>query len=177
MRARRGIDNCGAPEGGCPRNVRTSEVGVTRTARYLSHSPLLCVLLLGCGSSSEKTREFGYASDAGYTSGEIGLYVETFDSPRAHIHFDELTIREVDAPQWTCNVVVSSVNMRRGPSTAFIPVQILIRGDIFEALGRSSDGQWIRAQAIDGNKQGWVYYYPEFITCNVPATELPVVQP
>ena len=118
-----------------------------------------------------------YASDADYTSGEIDLYVETFDSPRAHAHFDELTIREVDAPQWTCNVVVSSANLRSGPSTAYIPVQILVRGDIFEPLGRSPDGEWIHARMIEGDKQGWVYYYPEFISCNIPTAELPVVQP
>ena len=29
-----------------------------------------------------------------YTGGEIGFYVETFDSPKAHIHFHNITIRK-----------------------------------------------------------------------------------
>ncbi len=34
----------------------------------------------------------GDAEDASYTTGEAGLFVETFDSPRAHIHFGNITI-------------------------------------------------------------------------------------
>ena len=32
-------------------------------------------------------------NDPDYTSGEVGFYVETFDSPKAHIHYDNLIIR------------------------------------------------------------------------------------
>jgi formylglycine-generating enzyme required for sulfatase activity len=35
-------------------------------------------------------------ADADYGSGEIGFVVQTEDEPLAHIHFDSLTIREVD---------------------------------------------------------------------------------
>jgi formylglycine-generating enzyme required for sulfatase activity len=35
-------------------------------------------------------------SDADYTSGQIGFFVETFDETLAHIHYDELTIRQVE---------------------------------------------------------------------------------
>ena len=34
----------------------------------------------------------GDAEDASYTTGEAGLFVETFDSPRIHIHFGNITI-------------------------------------------------------------------------------------
>ncbi len=34
-------------------------------------------------------------SDADYTGGEVGFFVETFDETLAHIHYDALTIREV----------------------------------------------------------------------------------
>jgi hypothetical protein len=40
----------------------------------------------------------GQATDADYAKGEIGFYVETFDATNAHIHFDTLTIRNVEAP-------------------------------------------------------------------------------
>ncbi|MCB0193326.1 MAG: SUMF1/EgtB/PvdO family nonheme iron enzyme, partial [Anaerolineae bacterium] len=35
-------------------------------------------------------------SDSDYPSGEVGFYVENFDEPRAHIHYDSLVIREVE---------------------------------------------------------------------------------
>src|SRR5690349_1089176 len=37
----------------------------------------------------------GEATDADYASGEIGFYVESFDSPNTHIHFDDLVIRNL----------------------------------------------------------------------------------
>ncbi len=36
-------------------------------------------------------------SDSDYASGETGFYVETFDETLAHIHYDALTIRELEA--------------------------------------------------------------------------------
>ncbi len=35
-------------------------------------------------------------SDSDYADGALGFFVETFDSPRAHIHYDSLTIRGVE---------------------------------------------------------------------------------
>jgi formylglycine-generating enzyme required for sulfatase activity/tRNA A-37 threonylcarbamoyl transferase component Bud32 len=35
-------------------------------------------------------------SDSDYANGEIGFYVETFDETLAHVHFDSLTIRQVE---------------------------------------------------------------------------------
>jgi hypothetical protein len=40
----------------------------------------------------------GQLTDADYSAGEIGFYVESFDSPNTHIHFDDLTIRDFEAP-------------------------------------------------------------------------------
>jgi hypothetical protein len=40
----------------------------------------------------------GQVTDADYSAGEIGFYVESFDSPNTHIHFDDLTIRDLEAP-------------------------------------------------------------------------------
>jgi formylglycine-generating enzyme required for sulfatase activity len=36
-------------------------------------------------------------SDSDYPSGQMGFYVETFDETRAHVHFDTLTIRQLEA--------------------------------------------------------------------------------
>ena len=37
-------------------------------------------------------------TDSDYAAGEVGFYVESVDAPNAHIHFDELTIRDFEAP-------------------------------------------------------------------------------
>jgi hypothetical protein len=37
-------------------------------------------------------------NDPAYASGELGFYVESFDSPSTHIHFNTLTIRNYEAP-------------------------------------------------------------------------------
>src|SRR5574341_113106 len=44
-------------------------------------------------------RLVGQVSDADYVSGEVGLFVQTFDAPNVHIHFDDLAIRNFEAPQ------------------------------------------------------------------------------
>src|SRR5919108_4950779 len=41
----------------------------------------------------------GQASDPDYSTGEIGFYVETFDSANTHIHFDTLVIRNLEIAQ------------------------------------------------------------------------------
>src|SRR5215207_6319296 len=46
-------------------------------------------------------RLVGEFNDPDYATGEVGLYVQTVDSPGAHIHFDTLTIRDFEAPQPT----------------------------------------------------------------------------
>jgi len=117
-----------------------------------------------------------FVNDTDYAKGETGFYVETIDSPRVHAHFDQITIRDVEAPQWTCSVLVSSANLRSGPSTAYLPVSILSQGDMFEALGRNLDGQWIQARVIGSDQQGWVYSYPKFVSCNVETADLPIVE-
>ena len=39
-------------------------------------------------------KQVSQLNDAAYTGGEIGLYVETFDSPKTHIHFHSLIVRK-----------------------------------------------------------------------------------
>lgn len=38
----------------------------------------------------------GQVTDTAYASGDIGFVVETFDEPLAHIHFDTVTVREIE---------------------------------------------------------------------------------
>lgn len=40
----------------------------------------------------------GQVTDADYTTGELGFYVESFDAANTHIHFDALTVRDFEAP-------------------------------------------------------------------------------
>ena len=42
-------------------------------------------------------------NDADYATGEVGLFVQTFDATNAHIHFDELTISNFE-PSLVCEV-------------------------------------------------------------------------
>ncbi|MGZ9234296.1 MAG: SH3 domain-containing protein [Anaerolineales bacterium] len=37
-------------------------------------------------------------NDSAYAGGEVGFYVESFDSPSTHVHFNTLTIRNYEAP-------------------------------------------------------------------------------
>jgi hypothetical protein len=37
-------------------------------------------------------------TDVDYVSGEVGFFVQSFDVPTVHIHFEELTIRKYDGP-------------------------------------------------------------------------------
>jgi hypothetical protein len=116
-------------------------------------------------------------SDPDYAEGEVGLYVQTSDSPRAHVHFDELTIREVDAPQEVCNVTSLALRARGGPSTTFDPVAFLSNGDQVELLAASPDGKWIQVRVATTGQLGWVFYHPNWVSCNIAITDLPVIQP
>lgn len=41
----------------------------------------------------------GRVSDAEYSSGEVGFFVQTFDESRAHIHYDSLVVREAEVAE------------------------------------------------------------------------------
>jgi formylglycine-generating enzyme required for sulfatase activity len=61
---------------------------------------LLRVDALGSAFSLSINGELvGQWTDAEYASGEVGLYVETFDSPNVHVHFDSLDVRQYEAIQ------------------------------------------------------------------------------
>jgi predicted DNA-binding protein (MmcQ/YjbR family) len=117
-------------------------------------------------------------SDGDYDSGEVGFFVETFDSPKAHIHYDFLSIRGVEPPQFMCDVIAQALNLRSGPSTSFSPpIAILTQGDQFEPLERTPNGLWIRVRLNGSDLSGWVANSPGYVTCNVAVGDLPESQP
>jgi hypothetical protein len=115
--------------------------------------------------------------DADYASGEIGFYVQTLDNTKTHIHFDTITVREVELPQLSCVVVVQSVNMRSGPGTNFRRLTTLLLGDQFEPLGRTQNGLWIRARLEGSGMEGWVANDRAYAECNLAVGDLPVSEP
>ena len=125
-------------------------------------------------------------NDSDYDRGELGLYVETFDSPKAHIHFRSLVIRKPDnipgqaasTPTPMCQVVSNTLNLRRGPSIAYQPVlAVLNRGNQLEPLGRSPDLWWVRVRVHDSGEEGWVSALEIYISCDVRIFALPVSEP
>ena len=114
-------------------------------------------------------------TDADYASGEIGFYVETFDAPNAHIHFDKLTIREL-ALDLSCKVNQATVYVRSGPSKTFSQVAVLAGGDTVQALGISPN-QWIKIVVKGSDTPGWVSYSDGYMTCTPSVDLFPVVKP
>lgn len=115
-------------------------------------------------------------SDPDYAAGEIGFYVESFDSPNTHIHFDHLSIREFEVSM-LCNVSALALNVRSGPGTTYSSSTYLADGDTVEPLGISPNGEWIKIK-VEGNEEGgWVFNSPGFVTCNASTDLLPVVDP
>jgi Bacterial SH3 domain len=118
----------------------------------------------------------GQATDPDYADGEVGFYVESFDSAATHIHFDTLTIRNFEV-SLLCNVNALALNVRSGPSTTFSSNAFLSTGDTIEPLGLSPDGEWIKIK-MEGNEEGgWVFNSPTFVSCNADVGLLPVVKP
>ena len=122
-------------------------------------------------------KSVGQVNDVDYTSGEVGMYVQTFDSPQAHIHYDLLTIWVVQAPELSCRVITEALNLRSGPGTRFGGFTALELGAKFEPLERNPDGLWIRVRLEDSDQSGWVSSLPKFVACNVSVEDLPVAEP
>lgn len=113
--------------------------------------------------------------DGDYTSGELGFFVQTFDSPRAHIHYDSLSIREVDAPAPLCTVITSSLNLRPGPGTAYAPpLRALPEGTRLIPRIRSGFPPWIQVEIADSGQTGWVYAATPYASCNFDISDLPL---
>lgn len=116
-------------------------------------------------------------NDAAYPSGEVGFYVESFDSPNTHIHFDTFTIRDLEL-SLTCTVANDgTLNVRSGPSKTFSQIAVLSNGDSVEALGKSPDGLWIKINVEGSEEPGWVGYTEGFLSCTPDIDLFPIVSP
>lgn len=130
--------------------------------------------------------------DSDYPNGELGFYVETFDAPRAHIHFDSLAVHSPDnvapaateaapqptaTPEFACRVVAPLLNLRSQPDPlAGNSIARLRRGAGLKPLARSADAQWIEVQPEGLQKAGWVAFGPSYMACDFLVTDLPVVE-
>jgi len=118
----------------------------------------------------------GQVTDPDYASGEVGFFVQTLDVTNVHIHFDQLTIRDFEAPP-VCTVSAVAINVRNGPATKFTSTKFLSNGDVVQPVGRSTDGNWIKIKLENTDEQGWIFYSPEFLSCAIKTADLPVVNP
>ena len=118
----------------------------------------------------------GQVTDPDYASGEVGFYVESFDSPNTHIHFDDLSIRNFEVSV-ICDVDALTLYVRNGPGTKFPSSTFLSTGDVVEPVGRSPDNQWLKINLDNDDDQNWVFNSPGFLTCNPDVDLLPVINP
>jgi Bacterial SH3 domain len=117
----------------------------------------------------------GQVTDPDYASGEIGFYVESFDSPNTHIHFDTFTIRDVELTL-TCAVKGGTLYVRSGPSKTYPQISLLADGDKVQALGVSPN-QWIKIKVEGSDEPGWVSYSEGYLSCTPTIDLFPVVGP
>jgi hypothetical protein len=114
-------------------------------------------------------------ADADYATGDVGLFVQTFDAVKAHIHFDELNILKFEA-SLMCEVQALFLNVRSGPDINTPSISYLSRGDMVDPLGLSADKNWLMIAMEDGT-HSWVFNSREFLTCNSAVDMLPVMSP
>jgi hypothetical protein len=117
----------------------------------------------------------GQASDPEYVTGEIGFYVESFDSPNTHIHFDKLIIRDV-ALDLVCDIKGGTANVRNGPGKTYAQVALLSDGDTVKALGISAN-RWIKIVVTGSTEPGWVSYSEGYMSCSPTVDLFPLVSP
>jgi hypothetical protein len=119
----------------------------------------------------------GQVSDAEYTGGEIGFYVESFDSPQTHIHFDQLTIRDLELPL-RCSVInQGTLYVRTGPGKTYAQIAVLSDGDTVQSLGISPDREWIKIRLEGSEGPGWVGNTEGYLSCTPSIDLFPTVNP
>jgi SH3 domain-containing protein len=117
----------------------------------------------------------GQATDSDYAGGEVGFYVESFDVPNVHIHFDKLTIRDLIL-DLMCNINGGTVYVRSGPGKTYSQIAVLSDGDTVQALGISPN-QWIKIKVKGSNDPGWVSYSEGYMSCTPTVDLFPLISP
>ena len=112
-------------------------------------------------------------TDSDYPAGEIGFYAENIENVNTHIHFGELTVREVKY-SYMCNVTGGTLNVRSGPGKTFAQIGLLSDGDTVKALGISSNN-WIKIVLEGSDAPGWVSYSDGFMSCTPTVDFFPIV--
>lgn len=118
----------------------------------------------------------GQVTDSDYAAGEVGFYVESFDSTNTHIHFDDLVIREFEVSV-ICNVRALTMNVRSGPSTRNPSITFLSSGNTVEPLARTEANDWIKIKLDRSENEGWIFNSPEYLSCQPDVNLLPVASP
>jgi hypothetical protein len=117
----------------------------------------------------------GQVTDPDYASGEIGFYVESFDSANTHIHFNTFTLKNVELTL-TCTVSGGTLYVRAGPGKTNAQISVLNDGDTVQALGISPN-QWIKISVEGSDEPGWVSYSDGYLSCTPTVDLFPVVNP
>ena len=117
----------------------------------------------------------GQATDTTYASGEVGLYAESLDSPKIHIHYDTFTIRDLTL-DLACSINGGTVNVRSGPGKTYSQVALLSNGDTVKALGISPN-HWIEIKVEGSDTPGWVSYAEGYMSCTPTVDLFPIVSP
>lgn len=118
----------------------------------------------------------GQVTDADYTAGEVGFFVQTFDAANTHVHFDELTIEPLEI-SIACTVKAQTLFVRKGPGTDYESDAFLTAGNTFQPIGRSEKGDWILISKDGNDEQSWVFNFPGILSCDEAIDVLPVVFP
>jgi hypothetical protein len=121
-------------------------------------------------------RLVGQVTDTDFPEGTVGLYAENIENTNTHVHFNTLTVREVNFSM-TCTIPEGgTVYVRSGPSQTFPQIGVLSGGDTVQALGISSN-QWIQIVVEGSDEPGWVSFFEGFITCTPSVDLFPIVSP
>jgi len=160
-----------------PSGLTTLAEGVDTTLHLGDEDDLLRVDVQGPTFSLHiNGRLLEQVSDPDYASGEIGFYVQSFDSPHTHIHYNQFTVSAYEAPL-LCSVLVTGLNLREGPASGTPFIVSIQSGESVEPLGHNSDGQWINVRLQGSGQEGWVNSSDKFISCNRDISQLPLIVP
>lgn len=79
-------------------------------------------------------------------------------------------------PEPQCQVMPNQgLNVRTQPDLNASVEVALPPGSRMKPLGRSSDGQWLRVDAIDVGRSGWVNVNRQHFICEIPIIDLPII--
>jgi hypothetical protein len=115
-------------------------------------------------------------TDSSYASGEVGLFAQTLDNPKIHIHDDTFTIRDLQL-DLVCTINGGTFNVRTGPGKSYSQVDVLAAGATLEPTGVSPNRDWIQIKLKDSKDLGWVSFSEGLMSCTPSLDLFPIVGP